>query len=93
MHFLRALLSVLTVSSACGHAKALGQNKGLLVDLCANVNGEVKRLDIDTKLDLCLCISAIPALISTHIQLKSAARRQGTSTVIDAVTDLVRFQN
>lgn len=93
MRFLRPLLSLclLTVSRTSGHTTTLGLPKRAL-DLCANVNADVGLLSIvGVELDLCLCISGIPALISTNPQLQLAAQLQGTPAVTAALTALVRF--
>lgn len=90
MHFLRPILLTLAASASV-NANALRQyHQRSLVDICANVDADLAILDIVLgKLDLCLCVSAIPKLLSVNLLLKTAVLLFGDAAVTAAVTALV----
>ncbi|KAF8506482.1 hypothetical protein JB92DRAFT_2961756 [Gautieria morchelliformis] len=46
-----------------------------LIDTCANVNSEIKVLGlVSGRLGICLCVSDIPSLLSTNLNLQAAVR-------------------
>jgi hypothetical protein len=90
MRFLRPVLAAL-VASASVNANTLHQyHPRSLIDICANVDADLKLLDIVVgRIDLCLCVSAIPQLLSTNLILKAGVLLVGKSAVTAAVTALV----
>jgi len=59
-------------------------------DECANVKSELIMSGQDLgELDHCLCVSGIPALLSSNDVLKKAVVRQGESSVVVAVTTMI----
>jgi hypothetical protein len=91
MHVLRpvTVLFALTASSVSVHARA-HRHKRALIDTCANVDADLGLLGLlDVNLKLCLCISALPTLISTNAQLQAAANILGIPAVTAVLTALV----
>ncbi|KAF8531711.1 hypothetical protein JB92DRAFT_2690761 [Gautieria morchelliformis] len=86
MRFLRPLIFGLTASASIS-AKSLQQyHQRSLVDVCANVDADLLTLG---KLDLCICVSAIPNLLSTNPLLKIAVNLYGTGVVTNALKALI----
>lgn len=90
MLFLRPIL-VAFAATASVNANALRQyHQRSLVDICANVDADLKILGIVLgKIDLCLCVSAIPQLLHTNLVLEAGVVLFGESAVTAAVTALV----
>lgn len=79
-----------TLSAAPASPVALRQHHEAreLLDVCANIDADV--LPPLLKLDICLCLSALPLALETNIQLSSLVKLLGLDVVTKLLTDLVR---
>jgi hypothetical protein len=93
MRFLRPVIVALAATTASVNANALRQHQQrALLDICANVDAELKLLGlVFGKIELCLCISAIPTLIQTNLIVKAAVLLAGEAAVTAALNALVRL--
>ncbi|KAF8586881.1 hypothetical protein K439DRAFT_1386452 [Ramaria rubella] len=91
MRFLRSLLFALAASSPSISANALRQHQQRsLVDICANVDADFGLLGITYgRLELCICVSGIPALLETNAVLQNAVLVGGQSATTAAVNALI----
>jgi hypothetical protein len=87
------VLSALAASTTASGGSLNQYKQRSLIDTCANVNDEIKILGIVFgRLELCLCASAIPSLLSTNLLLQAAVLSHGKLPVVAAVTELVGLQ-
>src|SRR5882672_2797719 len=91
MRFFRTTLVALAATATTVNAGALRQYKQRsLVDACANVDAHLTLHDqVFGKIHLCLCVSAIPALLTTDHVVKSAVSVAGKAAVVAALKKLV----
>jgi hypothetical protein len=93
MRFFRTMLVAAAATTASVNAKALNQHQQRsLVDVCANVDADLVVLGIVFgKIELCLCVSAIPVLLTTNLVVELAVAAKGAAAVTAALTALVRL--
>jgi len=93
MRLFRTLLLGLAAATTSVKANALRQyQQRALLDICANVNADLALLGlVFGKIDLCLCVSALPVFITTNLVAKAAVLLAGDAAVTAALTALVRL--
>jgi hypothetical protein len=91
MRVFRTMFVALAATATSINAKALQQHhQRSLVDVCANVDADLKVLGIVVgHLDLCLCVSAIAGLLTSNPIIKIAVDLFGDVAVTAALTALV----
>jgi len=89
MRFARSIVVALTAVTTSVNALRQHKQRALL-DVCANVDADLALLAVVFgKIDLCLCVSALPVFITTNLFAKAAVLVNGDAAVIAALTALI----
>ncbi|KAF9515657.1 hypothetical protein BS47DRAFT_775421 [Hydnum rufescens UP504] len=88
MRLATKLITALAATAGFVSASTLQSKRGF-VDICAPLDGDLKILGVNYgKIDVCLCVSAIPAFIKTDPTGKKASKHLGEPYLTDYLTNL-----